>query len=71
MKRAASYPYPTQPCAVRIADQRCGAPVPGVDPCRPCDACRLRGAPARLPWELAKPDDAALTGETVHRQGGL
>lgn len=36
--------------------KRCNAPVPGVDPMRTCEACRRDwGAPARVPWRLARP----------------
>ena len=46
----------SQPCPVRIRGKRCGRPVPGVDPMRSCDACFAKGAPARVSWDLAKPE---------------
>lgn len=55
----------TTPCPWRIAGARCGHAVPGCDPMRTCDACRTAGAPARVPWEMAKPKGSATSGEQV------
>lgn len=49
----------TTPCPL------CQGRVEGIDPMRTCDACRAAGAPARVPWEQAKPADAALCGAIV------
>lgn len=37
----------------------CGNRVDGRDPMRTCATCQGAGAPVRVPWEEAKPDNAA------------
>ncbi len=46
----------SEPCPWRIRGKRCNKPVAGVDPMRTCEACFAKGAPARVPWEMAKPE---------------
>ena len=45
--------------------QGCGAPVRGIDRQRSCDSCVAGGAPARVPWERAKPANSPTCGEQV------
>lgn len=56
----------SMPCSWRINGERCGNPVPGIDPCRSCERCRREHtAPVRIPWEMAKPDNSSTSGESI------